>query len=90
MDLESNGRSILQYKEGSFTAQESATIESRDKFFIIYILAQNYLIAFYTQYYDNIDCNESQAYLHDKVQKTFNKRKYEYFSFPDFLCYRYN
>eukprot|EP01036_Dinobryon_divergens_P033030 gene33030-42732_t len=75
MILESRGRSILQYNEGSFTADESATIESRDKFCIIYILAQNYLTAFYMQFYENIECNDSQAYLHKHVHETFKKRK---------------
>ncbi len=75
MILESRGRSILQYNEGNFTADVSATIESRDKFCIIYILAQNYLTAFYMQFYENMEFNESQAYLHQHVQQTFNRRK---------------
>jgi len=73
-DLEYNGYSILM--EGSVTAQELATIESRDKFFIIFILAHNYLCEWYWQYYDNMDNIASQAYLHKKVGETFKKKKY--------------
>ncbi len=60
--LVSNKNPLLQYSGKTLNAADAAKIDNRDKFFIIYILAQNYLVAYYDRFRDSTE-KEDESYV---------------------------